>query len=59
MTIDPDAQQEVKSLFDSRDGICLAGIVLIAVGVAQFSWPAAAIVSGAILVAVATGRLMK
>jgi hypothetical protein len=59
MTNDPNAQQEKKSLFDERDGICLVGIVIVAIGVAQFSWPVAAIVSGVILIAVASGRLMK
>jgi hypothetical protein len=59
MTNDPNAQQEKKSLFDARDGIGLVGLVLIAIGVAQFSWPVAAVVSGALLIAVATGRLMK
>jgi hypothetical protein len=59
MTIEPDAQQDEKSLFDERDGICLVGIVLIAIGLAQFSWAVAAVVSGVIVIAVASGRLMK
>jgi hypothetical protein len=59
MMNDPNAKQEKESLFDARDGICLVGIVIVAIGVAQFSWPIAAIVSGGILIAVASGRLMK
>jgi hypothetical protein len=55
----PD-DQDKQSMFDERDAIWLVGLALIAAGVtAQFSWPVAAMVSGAILIAIASGRLMK
>jgi hypothetical protein len=59
MMNDPTGQQDKKDAFDAQDAIGLVGLALVAIGLAQFSWPVAAIVSGTVLIAVASGRFMK
>ncbi|MBR1230218.1 hypothetical protein JQ600_35575 [Bradyrhizobium sp. AUGA SZCCT0176] len=43
--------------FDARDVIGVVGLTSLGVGISQFSWPAALIVVGVVLIAVAAGYL--